>query len=136
MPKRILTYGTFDMFHIGHLNLLNKLKKLGDELYVAVSTDDFNLLKGKKTLIPFSQRIEIVKNIKSVDFVIAEEAWEQKVSDVIKYNIDIFAIGDDWQGEFDFLTKYCEVIYIPRTDNISTTKLKLELNEFLNEYEK
>ena len=129
--KIVLTYGTFDMFHIGHLNLLNRLKSLGDKLIVAVSTDEFNSIKGKKTLIPFEQRALIVQNIKYVDIVIAEENWEQKIDDIKKYNVDIFAIGDDWQGKFDFLKDYCEVIYLPRTQNISTTELKKELNKYL-----
>ena len=129
--KIVLTYGTFDMFHIGHLNLLNRLKSLGDKLIVAVSTDEFNSIKGKKTLIPFEQRALIVQNIKCVDIVIAEENWEQKIYDIKKYNVDIFAMGDDWQGKFDFLKDYCEVIYLPRTQNISTTELKKELNKYL-----
>lgn len=129
--KIVLTYGTFDMFHIGHLNLLNRLKSLGDKLIVAVSTDEFNSIKGKKTLIPFEQRALIVQNIKCVDIVIAEENWEQKIDDIKKYNVDIFAMGDDWQGKFDFLKDYCEVIYLPRTQNISTTELKKELNKYL-----
>ena len=134
--KIVLTYGTFDMFHVGHLNLLNRLKNLGTKLIVAVSTDEFNALKGKKTLIPFDQRALIVQNIKGVDMVIAEDNWEQKIEDIKKYNIDIFAMGDDWEGKFDFLKDYCEVIYLPRTENISTTQLKLELNTFLGIYEK
>ena len=129
--KIVLTYGTFDMFHIGHLNLLNRLKRLGEKLIVAVSTDEFNSIKGKKTLIPFEQRALIVQNIKCVDMVISEENWEQKIDDIKKYNVDIFAIGDDWQGKFDFLKDYCEVIYLPRTQNISTTELKKELNKYL-----
>ena len=129
--KIVLTYGTFDMFHIGHLNLLNRLKSLGDKLIVAVSTDEFNSIKGKKTLIPFEQRALIVQNIKCVDMVISEENWEQKIYDIKKYNVDIFAIGDDWQGKFDFLKNHCEVIYLPRTQNISTTELKKELNKYL-----
>ena len=129
--KIVLTYGTFDMFHIGHLNLLNRLKSLGDKLIVAVSTDEFNSIKGKKTLIPFEQRALIVQNIKCVDIVIAEENWEQKIYDIKKYNVDIFAMGDDWKGKFDFLKDYCEVIYLPRTQNISTTELKKELNKYL-----
>lgn len=129
--KIVLTYGTFDMFHIGHLNLLNRLKSLGDKLIVAVSTDEFNSIKGKKTLIPFEQRALIVQNIKCVDMVISEKKWEQKIDDIKKYNVDIFAIGDDWQGKFDFLKDYCEVIYLPRTQNISTTELKKELNKYL-----
>ena len=129
--KIVLTYGTFDMFHIGHLNLLNRLKSLGDKLIVAVSTDEFNSIKGKKTLIPFEQRALIVQNIKCVDIVIAEENWEQKIDDIKKYNVDIFAMGDDWEGKFDFLKDYCKVIYLPRTQNISTTELKKELNKYL-----
>ena len=129
--KIVLTYGTFDMFHIGHLNLLNRLKSLGDKLIVAVSTDEFNSIKGKKTLIPFEQRALIVQNIKCVDMVISEKNWEQKIDDIKKYNVDIFAIGDDWQGKFDFLKDYCKVVYLPRTQNISTTELKKELNKYL-----
>ena len=129
--KIVLTYGTFDMFHIGHLNLLNRLKSLGDKLIVAVSTDEFNSIKGKKTLIPFEQRALIVQNIKCVDMVISEENWEQKIYDIKKYNVDILAMGDDWKGKFDFLKDYCKVIYLPRTQNISTTELKKELNKYL-----
>ncbi len=122
--KKIITYGTFDLFHIGHLKLLQRLKALGSELVVAVSTDEFNEIKEKKTVIPYQQRAEIVGNIKCVDMVIAENNWEQKVEDIEKYNIDIFAIGKDWEGKFDFLKKYCEVIYLDRTDGISSTQLK------------
>ncbi len=129
--KIIITYGTFDMFHIGHLKLLQRLKKLGDKLIVAISSDEFNELKGKKTLIPYEQRALIVKNIKCVDMVIAECNWEQKISDIKKYNVDIFAMGDDWSGKFDFLKEHCKVVYLKRTKNISTTKLKEELDLFL-----
>ena len=132
MIKRVITYGTFDMFHIGHLKLLQRLKKLGDELIVAVSTDEFNRGKGKKVMIPYEQRAEIVANIKCVDMVIPESSWEQKIEDIKKYNIDIFAIGDDWKGKFDFLKEYCEVVYLPRTKDISTTKLKKSLTNFLS----
>ena len=132
MKKRVITYGTFDMFHIGHLKLLQRLSRLGDELIVAVSTDEFNELKGKKTLIPYEQRAEIVANIKCVDMVIPEKSWEQKIEDIQKYDIDIFAIGEDWKGKFDFLKEYCEVVYLPRTENISTTKLKKSLTAFLS----
>jgi len=132
-PKRVITYGTFDMFHIGHLNLLNRLAELGDELIVAVSTDAFNALKGKKTLIPYGQRAEIVRNIKCVSKVIAEESWEQKVEDIKRHEVDIFAMGDDWEGKFDFLEPHCEVLYLPRTKDVSTTELKVALNDFLKE---
>lgn len=130
--KVIITYGTFDMFHIGHLKLLQRLKKYADKLIVAVSTDEFNSIKGKKTMIPFEQRSEIIQNIKCVDLVIPEENWEQKVIDIKKYNIDIFAIGDDWKGEFDFLKEHCDVLYLERTADISTTKLKKSLGNFLS----
>ncbi|MEA2100195.1 MAG: glycerol-3-phosphate cytidylyltransferase [Campylobacterota bacterium] len=127
--KIILTYGTFDMFHIGHLKLLQRLSELGDELIVAVSTDEFNELKGKKTIIPYEQRAQIVESIKYVTQVIPENNWEQKVKDIQKYNIDIFSMGDDWEGKFDFLKEHCEVIYLERTEGISTTDLKKALNK-------
>ena len=120
------------MFHVGHLNLLRRLKEQSTTLTVAISTDEFNLLKGKKTLIPFEQRKEIVENIRFVDRVIGEESWEQKVEDVKKYNIDTFAIGKDWEGKFDFLKDHCNVVYLDRTENISTTKLKKALSSFLS----
>ncbi len=128
----VITYGTFDMFHIGHLNLLKRAKTLGDELVVAISTDAFNELKGKKTLIPFEERKQIIEAIKYVDRVIPEESWEQKVKDIKEYNIDIFTMGDDWSGKFDFLQEYCEVIYLSRTEDISTTSLKENLKSFYN----
>ena len=130
--KTIITYGTFDMFHIGHLKLLQRLKNMADELIVAISTDEFNRGKGKKVMIPYEQRAEIVANIKCVDKVIPEESWEQKVDDIKKYNVDIFAIGDDWKGKFDFLKEYCEVIYLERTKDISTTQLKKSLTNFMS----
>ena len=128
----IITYGTFDMFHIGHLKLLQRLKSLGDKLIVAISTDEFNKGKGKKVMIPYSQRAEIVENIKCVDKVIPEDNWEQKLTDVQKYNVDVFAMGDDWEGKFDFLKEHCEVIYLERTKEISTTKLKKSLMNFMS----
>lgn len=130
--KVVITYGTFDMFHIGHLNLLKRAKGLGDFLIVAVSTDEFNAIKGKKTLIPYEHRAEIVRSVKYVDLVIPEESWEQKVYDVKKYNVDVFVIGEDWKGKFDFLKEYCEVVYLPRTKGISTTDLKKSLTSFLS----
>src|SRR5690625_1127689 len=130
--KSIITYGTFDMFHIGHLNLLRRLSDMAERVVVAVSTDEFNEGKGKRVLIPYEQRAAIVEAIDCVDMVIPETSWDQKVEDIKKYNIDAFAIGDDWKGEFDFLRDYCEVIYLPRTKNISTTSLKKSLNTFLS----
>ena len=132
--KTIITYGTFDMFHIGHLNLLQRLSTLGNRLIVAVSTDEFNAIKGKKTLIPYEQRAQIVEAIKAVDLVIPEESWEQTIDDIKRYNIDIFAMGSDWEGKFDSLKPYCEVLYLPRTEDVSTTELKIALNEFLQEH--
>lgn len=129
--KIVITYGTFDMFHIGHLNLLKRAKELGDYLIVAVSTDEFNELKGKKTLFPYEHRVEIIRSLKYVDLVIPETCWEQKIEDVKKYNVDIFVIGEDWKGKFDFLKEYCEVVYLPRTKGISTTQLKKSLTNFL-----
>lgn len=131
MKKKVITYGTFDLFHIGHLKLLQRLRSLGDYLIVAVSTDEFNEQKGKKTLIPYEQRAEIVQAIKYVDLVIPENTWEQKVADIENYKADVFAMGNDWEGKFDFLKEYCEVVYLPRTEDISSTHLKVNLNEFL-----
>lgn len=132
MEKTIITYGTFDMFHIGHLNLLKKLSEMGDRVVVGVSTDEFNLGKGKKTLIPYEQRAQIVGAIEYVDLVIPEESWEQKLSDVKDHGVDIFAIGKDWEGKFDFLSELCEVRYLERTKSISTTDLKRSLKRFLS----
>lgn len=130
MARTIITYGTFDLFHIGHLKLLQRLKSMGDKLIVAVSTDEFNAIKGKKTIIPYAQRAEIVENIRCVDLVIPENDWEQKVKDIQKYNVNTFAIGNDWEGKFDFLKEYCEVIYLDRTEDISSTQLKNTLKTF------
>jgi len=129
IKRTIITYGTFDLFHIGHLRLLQRLKKLGTKLIVAVSTDEFNNLKGKKTLIPFEERIEIIKNIKGVDIVIPEKSWEQKASDIKKYDVDIFAIGDDWYGKFNDLEEICEVLYLERTLGISSSQLKQNIKK-------
>lgn len=125
--KKVITYGTFDLLHYGHINLLKRAKEFGDYLIVALSTDEFNLQKGKKCYFSFEERKKLVEAIRYVDLVIPEKSWEQKVSDVKEFKIDIFVIGDDWKGKFDFLKKYCEVIYLPRTPEISTTKIKEEL---------
>lgn len=132
MSKTVLTYGTFDMFHVGHLRLLERLKNLGDRLIVGVSTDEFNDLKGKKTLIPYDQRAEIVSALSVVDLVIPEANWEQKIDDIIQHEVSVFAMGDDWAGKFDFLNSHCEVRYLSRTSDISTTKLKRSLSNFLS----
>ncbi len=120
------------MFHIGHLKLLQRLAELGDELIVAVSSDEFNELKNKTVLIPYEQRAEIVTNISRVDKVITEHNWEQKLDDIQKYDIDVFAMGDDWEGKFDFLKEHCKVVYLERTKGISTTQLKKSLTSFLS----
>ncbi len=127
--KTVITYGTFDLFHIGHLNLLKKLFELGDRLIVAISTDEFNSLKGKSTVIPYGQRFEIVSAIRYVDKVIPENSWEQKKKDISENNVDIFAIGDDWKGKFDFLKDDCQVMYLPRTQGISSSGLKQKVAE-------
>lgn len=120
----VITYGTFDLFHIGHLNLLRRLKSLGDRLLVGVSTDEFNAVKQKKTTIAFDERLEIVSAIRYVDGVFAEENWDQKVSDIQKYQANIFGMGDDWKGKFDYLNIYAQVCYLPRTEKISSTAIK------------
>jgi glycerol-3-phosphate cytidylyltransferase len=134
--KRVLTYGTFDLLHYGHINLLRRAKALGDYLIVAVSTDDFNALKGKKAYHNYESRKMMLEAIRYVDLVIPEENWEQKIDDVKRYDVDIVVMGSDWAGSdrFDYLKDYCEVVYLPRTEGISTTQIKkdLELQEPLN----
>tara|TARA_B100000212_G_C27374159_1_gene533926 strand:+ start:1655 stop:2074 length:420 start_codon:yes stop_codon:yes gene_type:complete len=132
--KKVITYGTFDLFHIGHLRILRGVKDLGHHLTVAISTDKFNEIKGKKTLIPYEQRKEIVENIKCVDQVIPETCWEQKENDIKIFNIDIFAMGNDWEGKFDSLKVFCEVVYLPRTSDISSTDIKKQMDAFLKEH--
>lgn len=129
--KKVLTYGTFDLMHKGHIRLLKRAKALGDYLIVAISTDEFNAIKHKKSYFSYEERKEILEAIKYVDEVIPETEWEQKISDVREHNIDIFVMGDDWVGKFDFLKEYCEVIYLPRTEGISATKIKEDLNKTL-----
>ncbi|WP_075983628.1 glycerol-3-phosphate cytidylyltransferase [Bacillus massilinigeriensis] len=125
--KKVITYGTFDLLHWGHINLLKRAKALGDYLVVAISTDEFNAIKNKKSYHSFENRKMILEAIRYVDEVIPEENWDQKIRDVQEHNIDIFVMGDDWEGEFDFLKDYCEVVYLPRTVGISTTKIKKDL---------
>lgn len=124
MEKVVITYGTFDSFHFGHLNLLRRAKALGDYLIVAVSTDKFNKIKNKKSYFSYEKRIEILKAIKYVDKIIPEKNWNQKIDDIKKYKVNVFVIGDDWKGKFDFLKKYCGVVYLKRTKTISSTLLK------------
>jgi glycerol-3-phosphate cytidylyltransferase len=122
--KTLITYGTFDLLHIGHLNLLESLSKLCDRLVVGVSTDEFNALKGKKCVVPYEDRARLVQSLRVVDLVIPETDWAQKRSDIISQEADIFAIGNDWAGKFDDLQDICQVLYLPRTEGISTTEIK------------
>ena len=128
--KRVITYGTFDLLHYGHINLLRRAKALGDYLIVALSTDDFNSReKGKVTYFSYEERKLLLEAIRYVDLVIPEENWEQKREDVRLYHVDTFVMGDDWEGKFDFLKEEgCEVVYLPRTPEISTTQIKRDLN--------
>jgi len=128
--KRVITYGTFDLLHYGHINLLRRAKALGDYLIVVLSTDEFNWNeKQKKCYFSYEIRKQLLEAIRYVDLVIPEENWEQKISDVKEYHVDTFVMGDDWAGKFDFLKPYCEVVYLPRTPEISTTQIKRDLNQ-------
>ncbi len=127
--KRVITYGTFDLLHYGHINLLRRAKKLGDYLVVALSTDEFNLLKNKKCYFSYEKRKALLEAIRYVDLVIPETSWEQKKNDMHEYHIDTFVMGDDWKGKFDFLkAEGVEVVYLSRTPEISTTRIKKDLN--------
>lgn len=128
--KRVITYGTFDMLHYGHINILRRAKELGDYLVVAISTDEFNWNeKQKKCYFTYEQRKAMVEAVRYVDLVIPEENWDQKRSDIHKYQIDTFVMGDDWKGKFDFLEEEgAEVVYLSRTPDISTTQIKCDLN--------
>lgn len=126
--KRIITYGTFDLLHYGHINLLRRAKARGDYLIVALSTDEFNLGKGKKCYFPYDKRKQLLEAIRYVDLVIPEENWGQKRTDMHEYHIDTFVMGDDWKGKFDFLSEEgVEVCYLPRTPEISTSQIKNDL---------
>ncbi len=125
--KKVITYGTFDLFHVGHVNILRRARELGDYLIVALSSDEFNAIKNKKAYHSYEDRKQILEAIRYVDEVIPEFTWEQKIKDVQEHNVDVFVMGDDWEGKFDFLKEYCEVVYLPRTEGISTTKIKQDL---------
>lgn len=125
--KKVITYGTFDLLHKGHVRLLKRAAALGDHLTVCLSSDEFNAIKGKKAYTSYEDRKYILEAIRYVDEVIPEKNWDQKIKDVQDNDIDIFVMGDDWKGKFDFLKDYCEVIYLPRTEGISTTKIKEDL---------
>lgn len=126
--KKVITYGTFDLLHYGHINLLRRAKEMGDYLIVALSTDEFNWnSKQKKCYFSYEERKQLLEAIRYVDLVIPEECWEQKIRDVQEFHVDTFVIGDDWTGKFDFLKEYCNVVYLSRTPDISTTQIKENL---------
>lgn len=127
--RKIITYGTFDLLHKGHIALLERAKALGDYLIVALSTDEFNSLKNKNAYHCYEDRKYILESIKYVDKVIPESTWEQKIKDIKDYDIDIFVMGNDWEGKFDHLKDYCKVIYLERTAVISTSKIKSDLKD-------
>jgi glycerol-3-phosphate cytidylyltransferase len=133
--KKVITYGTFDLLHYGHINLLQRAKALGDYLIVALSTDEFNSVeKNKYTYFTYEERKRLLEAIRYVDLVIPETCWEQKRTDVHKYNLDTFVMGDDWVGKFDFLKEEgCEVVYLPRTPDVSTTQIKQDLKQDLKQ---
>lgn len=122
--KRIITYGTFDVLHFGHIRLLKRARELGDYLIVVLSSDEFNKIKNKTSFYTYEQRKMILEAVRYVDLVVPEYNWEQKRDDVIKYQADIFVMGDDWKGKFDFLKDLCEVVYLERTPEVSSTQTK------------
>ena len=125
--KTIITYGTFDILHYGHINLLKRARGLGDRLIVCISSDEFNKNKGKSAYYRYNIRKYMLESIKYIDLVIREDAWEQKIEDIINNNVDVFVMGDDWKGKFDFLKEYCEVVYLPRTKGISSSQIRGDL---------
>ena len=123
--RKVITYGTFDLLHYGHINLRRRAKEMGDYLIVALSTDEFNWKeKQKKCYFSYEERKQLLEAIRYVDLVIPEENWEQKIEDVKEFKVDTFVIGNDWEGKFDFLKDYCDVVYLERTPDISTTQIK------------
>ncbi|MFA7894446.1 glycerol-3-phosphate cytidylyltransferase [Pseudomonas putida] len=126
--KTVITYGTFDILHRGHINLLKRARALGDRLVVGLSSDEFNAGKHKSSLLNYENRKIVLESIRYVDFVFPEDNWEQKVSDISKYEAQIFVMGNDWEGKFDMLKEYCEVVYLDRTPAISTTEIKTSLS--------
>jgi len=122
--RTIITYGTFDILHVGHINLLKRAKAMGDYLIVGLSTDKFNNIKHKESFFSYEERKKILEAIKYVDLVIPENEWNQKIIDIKKYDAEVFVMGDDWKGQFNELSRYCHVFYIPRTKGISSSKIK------------
>ncbi|MCO6523731.1 MAG: glycerol-3-phosphate cytidylyltransferase [Candidatus Schmidhempelia sp.] len=125
--KKVITYGTFDLLHWGHIRLLQRAKALGDYLIVALSSDNFNQIKSKKSYHNYDERKLMLESIRYVDLVIPEHDWNQKANDIREFKVDTFVMGDDWIGKFDHLKSLCSVVYLPRTEGISTTKIKNEL---------
>lgn len=122
-----LTYGTFDLFHVGHVRLFERIKRHYDQLIVAVSTDEFNAIKGKTAVMPFADRVAMVRACRWVDQVIAEENWDQKERDIAGHGVHAFVMGDDWSGRFDHLRRLCDVLYLPRTEGVSSSLLKQQV---------
>lgn len=128
--KTVITYGTYDLFHIGHAKLLERARALGDRLIVGVSSDEFNAIKGKKSIFPYEHRAHIVQSLRCVDEVFPEHDWQQKEKDIQRVKADVFVMGHDWAGKFDYLQNICQVTYLPRTEGVSTTELKSALSAF------
>jgi glycerol-3-phosphate cytidylyltransferase len=126
-PTVALTYGTYDLFHVGHVRLFQRIKQRFDRLVVAVSTDEFNAIKGKKSVVPYADRVEMVRACRWVDEVIPETDWAQKEHDIVAHGADAVVMGSDWDGRFDHLKPLCEVVYLPRTDGVSSTELKADV---------
>lgn len=128
--RRVMTYGTYDLLHYGHIRLLQRARQLGDYLIVAISTDEFNRIKNKKAYHDFETRKEMLEAIRYVDLVIPEYDWDQKTNDVKEYKVDVVVMGSDWEGheKFEVLRDHCEVVYLDRTHGISTSKIKRELH--------
>jgi glycerol-3-phosphate cytidylyltransferase len=131
MIRRVLTYGTFDLLHYGHVRLLQRASQLGDYLIVALSTDEFNAGKGKTSFYPYETRKEMLEAIRYVDLVIPEHDWDQKIDDIKDYKVDVVVMGSDWAGDerFEKLKDYCQVVYLDRTKGISTTDVKARLHK-------
>lgn len=126
--RTVITYGTYDILHRGHVNLLRRARDLGDYLIVGLSTDEFNALKGKRAFFSYDDRKLVLETLRYVDEVIPERTWEQKTDDVVERGVDVFVMGDDWEGKFDFLLDYCQVLYLPRTEGISTAEIRKQLS--------
>jgi len=125
--KKIITYGTYDLLHRGHINLLKRAKAMGDFLVVGLSSNEFNAQKNKKAFFSYEERKQVLEAVRYVDQVISEHAWDQKTQDILDHDIDVFVMGDDWSGKFDHLKEHCEVVYLPRTGGVSTTQIKAQL---------